>query len=56
MSKNNILLDPEKITLIKNMFSPNTVTKVKSFIRVVNFYKKFIKNYALISEPLIELT
>ena len=56
MSKNGIFLDPAKITSINNMSPPNTITEVKSFMGAVNFYRKFIRNCASISEPLIQLT
>ena len=51
-----ILPNPEKIQAIQYVKEPNNITGVKSFLGVINFYRRFIPNCATISEPLIALT
>lgn len=56
VSQHGILPNPEKIKAIEKLCPPQDITGVKSFLGVVNFYRRFIKNCSGISEPLIELT
>jgi hypothetical protein len=46
----------DKISAILNAPVPNDVQEVKSFLGLVNFYGKFCKNLATISNPLNDLT
>ena len=48
--------DPKKIDKIVNFPTPHDVTSIKSFLGIVNFYRKFIKNCSKISRPLTDLT
>ena len=47
---------PEKIEKIKNYPRPKNVKDVQSFLGLVGYYRKFIKNFAKIAGPLHELT
>jgi predicted aspartyl protease len=46
----------ERVEVIHNMQQPVTLTEVRSFLGVTGYYRKFIKNYAAIAEPLTNLT
>ena len=52
MSKEGIETDPKKISAICNWPQPQTVTEVCSFLRFMNYYRKFIHMYAQIAKPL----
>ena len=51
-----IFPNQEKIQAIQALNEPTSVTGVKSFLGVVNLYRRFIPNCAVVSEPLIALT
>ena len=55
MSKKGIATDPKKIETILNWPRPKTVTDVRSFTGFMNYYRKYIKDYAKIARPLYEL-
>ena len=48
--------DPNKIKAIHLMPSPKNVTQVQSLLGLVNYYRKFIKDFADICGPLYNLT
>ncbi len=48
--------DPAKVDSIVNFPVPRNVTEVRSFLGLVNFYRKFIRNCAAIAKPLTTLT
>jgi hypothetical protein len=49
-------VDPEKGSVVKNWLPPRTVKGVQSFLGFCNFYRRFIRNYGVISKPLTRLT
>ena len=51
-----ILPDDNKFSVIKQYLIPKTTDEVKRFIAFANYYRKFIKNFALITQPLNHLT
>ena len=56
ISANGITPDPGKIELLKNFKRPTTVVEIQSFLGLASYYRRFIKNFADIAHPLIELT
>lgn len=44
--------NPAKVEIIKNLRLPNTTKKIKSFLGMTGFYRKFIKDYAKIASPM----
>lgn len=44
--------NPKKVEIIQNLKTPNTQRKIKSFLGMTGFYRKFIKNYAKIAFPM----
>jgi len=56
ISKQGIQTDPDKVEAIKSMREPTTVSEVKSFLGLVNFYGKFIPKMSHLCEPLNNLT
>ena len=51
-SAEGILPDPTKLHAVANLQPPQTVTDVRSFLGLVGYYRRFIKDFALIAEPL----
>jgi len=56
ISANGITPDPVKIDVLKNFKRPTSVVEVQSFLGLASYYRRFIKNFADIAHPLIELT
>ena len=56
MSKDGIKPNPAKITAIQKMPKPSSITEVKGFLGVINFYRRFIKSCSSIADPIIDLT
>ena len=44
--------DPEKIVAIQKLKMPTSVKEVRSFLGTAGWYRRFIKNYAMISAPI----
>ncbi|KAG7301015.1 hypothetical protein JYU34_015388 [Plutella xylostella] len=55
ISKDGIKTDPEKVKTMVEMAPPENVAELRSFLGLVNFYGKFIKNMSQILAPLYEL-
>ncbi|KAG7310777.1 hypothetical protein JYU34_003593 [Plutella xylostella] len=55
IDKNGIRVDPEKVRSILEMRAPKDLYELRSFLGMVNFYGKFIKNLSFILAPLYEL-
>lgn len=51
-----IMTDPSKIQTIKNWQVPKTGKELERFLGLTNWYRRFIKDYALITGPLYEIS
>lgn len=47
--------DPDKLKCISVIKQPCNITELKSFLGLINYYGKFVKNLAIILSPLHEL-
>ena len=56
VSRNGIKMDPEKVNAIFKWPEPMNVKQVRAFLSLSNFYRRFIKDYAIISRPMVDLT
>ena len=52
VSAAGIETDPKKIEVVVNWTTPTTVTDVQSFLGFTNHYRRFIKGYAKVANPL----
>ena len=55
VSKAGIATDPNKVKKIANLPRPDTVSGVRGFVGHVNYYRQFIKSFAMICQLLTQL-
>jgi RNase H-like domain found in reverse transcriptase len=55
ISAEGVTTDPQKIFTIKQRTMPKTLKELRGFLGLTCYYKKFIKNYRIISRPLTNL-
>lgn len=55
ISKDGIKVDSDKVEAIVKIPRPRNVTELRSFLGLVNFYAKFVKNLSSILSPLYDL-
>ena len=55
ISNKGIEVDKAKVELIAKLPSPTSVKAVRQFLGHVGFYRRFIKDFSKIAEPLYEL-
>ncbi|XP_028164488.1 uncharacterized protein K02A2.6-like isoform X2 [Ostrinia furnacalis] len=55
IDRDGVRVDPSKLEPIIQMTAPTTVSELKSFLGMVNFYGKFIKNLSVYLAPLFDL-
>ena len=56
VSHDGIKMDSEKVNAILKWPEPTNVKQVHAFLGLSNFYRWFIKDYAIISHPMVDLT
>ncbi|XP_034594577.1 uncharacterized mitochondrial protein AtMg00860-like [Setaria viridis] len=50
-----VAIDPEKIEAVSEWQEPKSVTKIRSFLSLAGYYRRFIENFSKIAKPMIEL-
>ena len=55
VSKDRVQMDKHKIEAVRKWPVPQTITEVRSFLRLANYYHQFQKGYASDAHPLYEL-
>lgn len=55
VSEKGILPDPTKIEKVKNFPVPTNTTELRGFIGLASYYRRFIKDFATIAEPMNRL-
>ncbi|GJY16123.1 putative reverse transcriptase domain-containing protein, partial [Tanacetum coccineum] len=56
IDSSGIHVDPAKIEAIKNWAFPTTHSKIRQFLGLVGYYKRFIEGISKIAKPMTELT
>jgi len=56
VSKEGIRPDPDKLNAVREYPVPTKLKAVRTFLGLSSYYRRFIKNYATIAEPLLALT
>lgn len=56
VGQDGIKVDPTKIATITNWKTPTSVTEVRAFLGLCNYFRKFVLGYSHLASPLIDLT
>ena len=56
VSEHGVSVDKKKVAAIQQFPKPNSLSKLRSFLGLCNYYRRFVPNFANIAEPLIDLT
>ena len=48
--------DPAKLSAVQNWHAPDKVKAVRQFVGFVGYYRRFVKDFAELAEPLVALT
>ena len=56
VSKSGVEPDPDKISAVRDYPVPTRLKEVRMFLGLTGYYRRFIRNYSTIAEPLISLT
>ena len=56
ISEEGVEVDPAKVDDIVNWKRPTTVTEIRSFLGLVGYYRRFVKDFSKIAGPLSSLT
>jgi hypothetical protein len=55
ISKEGIIVDPEKVEAIREWLAPRNVVEVISFMGLVGYYKRFIARFSRIAHSITSL-
>jgi hypothetical protein len=55
ISKGGISIDPAKVTVIVGWKIPSTVSKVRCFLGLAGYYRRFIEGFSKIAKPMTSL-
>jgi predicted aspartyl protease len=56
VTKTGVTTDPEKIKALSEWPSPRNIKEVRSFLGFCSYYRRYVKNFAEISEPISCIT
>ena len=56
VSAAGVRVDPQKVAAVRDWPVPASVTQVRSFLGLANYFRKFMQGYASMSAPLTDLT
>ena len=55
LEEGKVSMDPTKLKGIKDWPEPTTIKQTRSFLRFGNFYRRFIRKYSDVAQPMNEL-
>ena len=56
VSEEGVATDPSKTAKVASWPTPTSCRQVQQFLGIANYYRRFVKNFAIIAKPLIRLT
>jgi len=55
VTKDTVMMDHRKVEAIKNRQKPTNIKQLQSFLGLSNYYRRFIKNFSKIAQPMFAL-
>jgi hypothetical protein len=55
LSPNGVSSDPSKLSIVQNWPSPTNTKELISFLGLVGYYRRFVKNFGMTARPLNDL-
>src|ERR1700733_11321296 len=55
ISQQGLQVDPNKISIIRKVSPPQKVIDVQSFLGLVGYYRRFIKDFSKLASPLFRI-
>ena len=49
-------MDSEKVEIVMSWERPKSVFKIRSFLRLEGYYRRFIEDFSQLAEPMMRLT
>ena len=56
VSASGVSVDPEKVEAVMSWERPKSVFKIRSFLELAGYYRRFIENFSKIAAPMTKLT
>ena len=56
VGRTGLACDPAKLSAVRNWHAPDKVKAVRQFVGLVGYYRRFVKDFAELAEPLVALT
>ncbi|KAL6178768.1 hypothetical protein ACLB2K_050286 [Fragaria x ananassa] len=56
VSAEGVSVDPQKVKVVSNWKIPTTVTEIRSFLGLTDYYRRFVQDFSKIAAPLSGLT
>ena len=56
MSTSSMSMDPKKVEAVMSWERPKPVFEIGSFLGLAGYYRRFIKNFSRLVEPMTRLT
>ena len=56
VSASGVSMDPEKVEVVMSWERPKSVFKIRSFLGLARYYRRFIKDFYRLAAPMMRLT